>query len=280
MQWLKTFFLMAVMTLLLMLIGGLVGGRQGLILALALAGGMNFFAYWFSDKMVLKRYHAREVGPEDTTGLYDAVRELATQSRIPMPRVYVIPSESPNAFATGRNPDHAAVAATEGILRILDRRELKGVMAHELSHVRHRDILIGSIAATLAGAVGYLAFGARFRALFGGRRDGGGNVVILLLVSLLAPLAAMMVQMAVSRSREYGADEGGARLTHDPGALADALLKLERGVARRPMGAEAATSAHLFIVNPLRGGGMARMFSTHPPLEERVARLRAMAGGR
>jgi heat shock protein HtpX len=273
----KTFLLMAVMTLLLMGVGSLLGGRNGAIVALAVAGVMNLGAYWFSDKIVLARYHARPVGPEDTTGLYAAVRELASETGIPMPRVYVIPTQSPNAFATGRNPEHAAVAATEGILGLLDRRELKGVMAHELSHVRHRDILISSVAATLAGAIGYLAFAGRLRAFFGGRR-GEGNTLLVLVISLLAPLAAAVVQMAISRQREYAADAGGAALTHDPEALASALQKLQTGVARRPMGEGAATTAHLFIMNPLSGGGMSRLFSTHPPVEERVARLRGMVG--
>jgi heat shock protein HtpX len=273
----KTFLLMAVMTLLLMAVGSLLGGRNGAIVALVLAGVMNLGAYWFSDKMVLARYRAKPVGPEDATGLYAAVRELSSETGIPMPRVYVIPSESPNAFATGRNPEHAAVAATEGILRILDRRELKGVMAHELSHVRHRDILISSVAATLAGAIGYLAFAGRLRALFGGRRS-GDNTLLVLVISLLAPLAAAVVQMAISRQREYAADAGGAHMTRDPEALASALQKLQLGVARRPMGEGAATTAHLFIMNPLSGEGLTRMFSTHPPVEERVARLRGMVG--
>ncbi len=279
MSWLRTLFLMAVMTLLLMVVGAVVAGREGAIGALVIAGVMNFVAYWFSDKMVLARYKAQEVGPEDATGLYGMVHELANEARLPMPRVYLIPSETPNAFATGRNPAHAAVAATQGILRLLDRRELKGVMAHELSHVRHRDILTQSVAATLAGAIGYLAFGARLRAMFGGRRsEEGGSGALLLLVAILGPLAAMLIQMAISRTREFGADEGAAGITHDPEALAAALVKISNGVAQRPMGEEAATTAHLFIVNPLHGGGLTKLFSTHPPVEERVARLRGMAG--
>ena len=268
MNWLKTFLLMTVMTLLLVGLGSLIGGRNGALLALVIAGVMNFVAYWFSDKIVLKTYRAKPVGSEDTTGLYDAVRELATQSQIPMPRVYIIPNESPNAFATGRNPEHAAVAATVGILRILDRRELKAVMAHELGHVRNRDILISSIAATLAGAIGYLAFGARLRAFFGDRRDGGSSWLVLL----------GAIQMAISRNREFAADYSGAHLTHDPEALANALLKLHAGVSRMPMGEQAATTAHLFIVNPLSGASLGKLFSTHPPVEERVARLRGLVG--
>ena len=277
MNWMKTFLLMAVMTLLLVGLGSLLGGRNGALIALVAAGVMNFISYWWSDKIVLRMYKAKPVGPEDTTGLYDAVRELATQTRIPMPKVYVIPTESPNAFATGRNPDHAAVAATLGILRLLDRRELKAVMAHELGHVRNRDILISSVAATLAGAIGYLAFGARLRAVFGDRRD-GGNSWLVLLGAILAPFAAMLIQMAISRNREFAADHTGALLTHDPEALANALLKLQAGVARAPMGEQAATTAHLFIVNPLSGASLSKLFSTHPPVEERVARLRGLVG--
>jgi heat shock protein HtpX len=277
MNWMKTFLLMAVMTFLLMVLGTLVAGKNGALVALGLGAVLNLFAYWFSDKMVLAAYRAKEVGPEDTTGFYGVVRELANQAQLPMPRVYVIPSENPNAFATGRNPEHAAVAATSGILGLLDRRELKGVMAHELGHVRNRDILIASIAATLAGAIGYLAFGARLRALFGGRREGGSSALVLV-AAILAPLAAMMVQMAISRTREFAADESAARLTRDPDALAGALQKLQSGVERHPMGQQAATTAHLFIMNPLSGGGMMKLFSTHPPVEERVSRLRGLIG--
>jgi heat shock protein HtpX len=277
MNWMKTFLLMTVMTLLLVGLGSLVGGKEGALVALVIAGVMNFVSYWFSAKIVLATYHAKPVGAEDTTGLYVAVRELAAQTGIPMPRVYVIPSESPNAFATGRDPNHAAVAATAGILRILDRRELKAVMAHELGHVRNRDILISSIAATLAGAIGYLAFGARLRALFGDRRDGGSSWLVLL-GAILAPLAAALIQMSISRNREFAADQTGAHLTHDPEALASALLKLQAGVARQPMGEQAATTAHLFIVNPLSAASLGKLFSTHPPVEERVARLRALVG--
>lgn len=277
MHWMKTFLLMAIMTFLLMVLGTLVAGKNGALVALGIGAVMNLFAYWFSAKMVLAAYRAKEVGPEDTTGFYGVVRELATQARLPMPRVYVIPSENPNAFATGRDPEHAAVAATSGILGLLDRRELKGVMAHELGHVRNRDILVSSIAATLAGAIGYLAFGARLRALFGDRREGGSSALVLV-GAILAPLAAMMVQMAISRTREFAADESGARLTHDPEALASALQKLHSGGERHPMGEKAATTAHLFIMNPLSGGGMMKLFSTHPPVEERVARLRGMTG--
>ena len=277
MNWFKTFLLMTVMTLLLMGLGSLIGGRNGALFALGIAGVMNFVAYWFSDKIVLATYRAKPVGQEDATGLYDTVRELSMQSNIPMPRVYVIPSESPNAFATGRNPNHAAVAATMGILRILDRRELKAVMAHELGHVRNRDILISSIAATLAGAIGYLAFGARLRAFFGDRRDGAGSWLILV-GAILAPLAAALIQMAISRNREFAADHTGAQLTRDPEALANALLKLHAGAQRMPMGEQAATTAHLFIVNPLSGASLGKLFSTHPPVEERVARLRGLVG--
>lgn len=277
MNWMKTFLLMGFMTLLVMVLGSLLGGRNGAIFAFGVAAVMNLAAYWFSDKIVLATYRAKPVGPEDTTGLYSLVRELTTQAQLPMPKVYVIPSENPNAFATGRNPSHAAVAATEGILRLLDRRELKGVMAHELGHVKNRDILTASVAATLAGAIGYLAFGARLRAIFGDRREGGSSALVLV-AALLAPLAATMVQMAISRTREFAADEHAARLTRDPEALAGALMKLKTGVEKRPMGEQAAATAHLFIMNPLRGGGMLKLFSTHPPVEERVARLRGFVG--
>jgi heat shock protein HtpX len=274
---LRTFLLMVFLTFLLMVIGSLVGGKEGAIIALVVAAVMNLGAYWFSDKMVLARYKAKEVGSDDRTGLYAMVRELAQGAGLPMPRVYIIPSQTPNAFATGRNPQNAAVAATEGILRTLEPRELRGVMAHELAHVQNRDILTQSIAATLAGAIGFLAFGARFRAIFGDRRDGAGNL-ILLLVAILAPLAAMMVQMAISRTREYAADAAGAKISKDPESLANALIKISNGVQRAPMNDSAATTAHLFIVNPLHAGGMSKLFTTHPPMEERVARLRAMVG--
>jgi heat shock protein HtpX len=245
--------------------------------AFILALGMNFFSYWFSDKIVLKMYGAHEVTPADAPQLHQIVEELAREAGIPKPRVYIIPDDSPNAFATGRNPEHAAVAATEGIMRLLTPIELKGVLAHEIGHVRNRDILIQTIAATMAGAIMILADMARFGAIFGMGRDDeeGGGIFGILVMSIIAPIAAMLIQMAISRSREYLADETGAHLSHNPESLARALEKLSLGVQRAPMDANPAT-AHMFIVNPLTGSSLMNLFSTHPPIEERVARLRAM----
>ena len=251
-----------------------------MLIAFVFAMGMNFISYWWSDKIVLKMYRAKEVKPGDNHILYEVVRELATRMRMPMPRVYIIPNDSPNAFATGRNPSHAAVAATEGILRILDREELEGVMAHEMTHVAHRDTLISTVVASLAGAISMLAFMARWTAFLGGGRDDdeGGGMIGMLVMAIVAPLAAMLIQMAISRSREYAADEGGARISHKPYALASALQKLHLGSQRVPMEAKPAT-AHMFIVNPLSGKGFAALFMTHPPVEERVKRLQAIARG-
>jgi heat shock protein HtpX len=274
----KTVLLLAGMTVFLIVIGRLLGGRTGMYLAFILALGMNFFSYWFSDKIVLRMYGAQEVTPADAPQLHQIVEELAREAGIPKPRVYIIPDDSPNAFATGRNPDHAAVAATEGIMRLLTPMELKGVLAHEIGHVRNRDILISTIAATMAGAIMILADMARFGAIFGlGGRDDeeGPGIVGILVMSIIAPIAAMLIQMAISRSREYLADETGAHLAHNPESLARALEKLSLGVQRAPMDASPAT-AHMFIVNPLTGSSLMNLFSTHPPLEERVARLRAM----
>jgi heat shock protein HtpX len=275
----KTAVLMAGLTALLVAVGGL-WGRNGMLLFFGLAMVMNFVSYWFSDKIVLKMYGAQEVGEQDAPVLYGITRDLAQRANMPMPKVYVIPSDSLNAFATGRNPKHAAVAATNGILRVLNRDELMGVMAHELSHVNNRDILIGTIAAAVAGAIGMIANMATWGMMFGGfggRRDdedrGGGIGAILMII--LAPIAAMLIQMAISRSREFEADASGARLCGRPDALANALRKLEAGSQRIPMDASPAT-AHMFIVNPLRGGGFSKLFSTHPPMEERIARLEAM----
>jgi heat shock protein HtpX len=274
----KTVLLLAGMTVFLIVIGKLLGGRTGMYLAFILALGMNFFSYWFSDKIVLKMYGAHEVTAADAPQLHQIVEELAREAGIPKPRVYIIPDDSPNAFATGRNPEHAAVAATEGIMRLLTPIELKGVLAHEIGHVRNRDILIQTIAATMAGAIMILADMARFGAIFGMGRDneeGGGGILGILVMSIIAPIAAMLIQMAISRSREYLADETGAHLAHNPESLARALEKLSLGVQRAPMDANPAT-AHMFIVNPLAGSSLMNLFSTHPPLEERVARLRAM----
>jgi len=274
----KTVLLLAGMTVFLIVIGRLLGGRTGMYLAFILALGMNFFSYWFSDKIVLKMYGAQEVTPADAPQLHQIVEELAREAGIPKPKVYIIPDDSPNAFATGRNPEHAAVAATEGIMRLLTPMELKGVLAHEIGHVRNRDILISSIAATMAGAIMILADMARFGAIFGvGSRDNeeGPGIIGILVMSIIAPIAAMLIQMAISRSREYLADETGAHLAHNPESLARALEKLSLGVQRAPMDASPAT-AHMFIVNPLTGSSLMNLFSTHPPIEERVARLRAM----
>ena len=281
----RTTILLAVLTALLVWIGDMLGGRQGAIIALLLAGGMNFFSYWFSDKIVIKMYGGQEVTAQDDPELYGLVQDLAQRAGLPMPKVYVLPQDTPNAFATGRNAEHAAVAVTDGIRRILDKRELAGVLAHELTHVKNRDILVSTIAATLAGAISYIAQMAQWAMIFGGNRDrdeeGGGGIFGLIVMMIVAPIAAMLIQMAVSRSREYGADEGGAKITGDPLALASALKKLHMGAQNIPLQANNATAnatAHMFIVNPLTGHGLASLFSTHPPMEERIARLEAMAG--
>jgi heat shock protein HtpX len=273
----KTVLLLTGLTIFLIFMGKLLGGRQGMYLAFILALGMNFFSYWFSDKIVLRMYRAQEVSPEEAPQIHQMVEELAHEAGIPKPRVYIIPDESPNAFATGRNPQHAAVAATQGIIRLLTPVELKGVLAHELGHVLNRDILISTIAATLAGAIMILANMARWGAILGmGRNDEeGGGILGVLIMSIIAPIAAMLIQMAISRSREYLADETGAHLAHNPESLARALEKLSLGTQRIPMDASPAT-AHMFIVNPLTGRSLMTLFSTHPPIEERVERLRAM----
>ena len=273
----KTVLLLAGLTAFLIFMGKVIGGRQGMYLAFLLALAMNFFSYWFSDKIVLRMYGAQEVSPAEAPQLHQMVEELAREAGIPKPRVYIIPDDSPNAFATGRNPEHAAVAATEGIMRLLTPTELKGVLGHELGHVRNRDILISTIAATLAGAIMILADIARFGAIFGLGRDDdeGPGLLGAIVMSIIAPLAAMLIQMAISRSREYLADETGAHLAHNPESLARALEKLAMGSQRVPMDASPAT-AHMFIVNPLTGSSLMNLFSTHPPIEERIARLRAM----
>lgn len=278
----KTIFLMTGLTVLLVLIGGAFDGRQGMILAFIFAGVMNMFSYWFSDKLVLRSYNAQEVTEAEAPMLWGVTHDLAVKMNMPMPKVYVIPSDSPNAFATGRNPNHAAVAATEGIMRLLTREELEGVMAHELGHVHNRDILIGTIAATIAGAISMLANMAQWAMIFGGgRRDdreGEGGFIASIVMIIVAPIAALLIQMAISRSREYQADASGARLCGNPMWLASALRKLETASQRVPLDATPAT-AHMFIVNPLHGGGMSNLFSTHPPLEDRIARLESMAYG-
>ncbi|HEU5189579.1 MAG TPA: zinc metalloprotease HtpX [Methylomirabilota bacterium] len=277
---LKTGFLLAVLTCLVVLVGQAIGGQQGMLIALVMALVMNFVSYWFSDKMVLAMYRAQPVDEAAAPELYGVVRGLATRAQVPMPKVYIIPTDTPNAFATGRNPEHAAVAVTEGIMRILNREELEGVIAHELSHVKNRDTLIMTIAATMAGAITYLAHMAQFAAIFGGsRRDSderGGGVFGALALAILAPIAAMLVQLAISRAREFHADATGARIAGKPFGLASALEKLDQASKALPMDATPAT-AHLFIVNPLSGSMLRSLFSTHPSTEERVARLRAMA---
>src|SRR5437660_3266958 len=278
----KTAVLRAGLTIMLVLFGGALGGRQGMLIAFALALLMNFFSYWFSDKIVLSMYGAKRIDEAQAPNVHAILRRLTLRAGIPMPPVYLIPTDTPNAFATGRNPTHAAVAVTEGILRILDDDELEGVLAHELSHVKNRDVLVSTIAATLAGAITYLAHMAQWAAIFGGRSgddaEGGGNPLVMMLFAVLAPIAAMLVQLAVSRSREFQADASGARLAGRSYGLAKALEKIEVASRLEPLPANPAT-AHLFIVNPLSGQSFARLFSTHPPTEERIARLRAMRLG-
>jgi heat shock protein HtpX len=280
---LRTTLLLGALTGLLMAFGQALGGSQGVTIALIFAVVMNFGAYWFSDKIVLRMYSAREVTEAEAPSLHRIVHNLALGARIPMPKVYIIPGEGANAFATGRNPQHAAVAVTEGLMRMMDERELTGVLAHELGHVQNRDILISTIAATIAGAIVHIANMAQWAAIFGGfRRDdneGGSGGLSLLFMAILAPLAAGVIQMAISRTREFAADETGARMCGDPMALASALRKLGFASQRLPMDASPQT-AHMFIVNPLSAGGIAKLFSTHPPLEERIMRLEAMAGRR
>ena len=276
---LKTAVLMAAITALFMLIGGYVGGRQGMVVALLIALGLNFFSYWFSDKLVLKMYNAREVDETSAPQFHRMIAELVQRAGLPMPRVYVIDEAAPNAFATGRNPEHAAVAATTGIMQVLSANELRAVMAHELTHVAHRDILISTISATMAGAISMLA---NFAMLFGGRDSEGrpANPIAGLAVMLLAPLAASLIQLAISRAREFEADRGGAELSGDPRSLASALEKIQAYARGTPLLAAERNpqTAQMMIVNPLHGGGVASLFSTHPSTEERVARLLAMAG--
>lgn len=274
----KTVVLLTALAALLVIIGGYIGGKNGATIALVIALVMNFGSYWFSDKIVLRMYNAQEVTEQEAPQLYDLVRQLAAKAELPMPRVYIIPDESPNAFATGRNPSHAAVAVTEGIMRLLSWEELAGVIGHELGHVKNRDILIQSVAATIGTAITYLA---QFGFFFGGRSDdeehGGSSILGSIMMMILAPMAAGLIQMAISRSREYIADRTGAEICGRPLWLAGALGKLERGSEAVPMDANQAT-AHMFIVSPLSGGGISGLFSTHPPIEERIARLRHMAG--
>lgn len=276
---LKTTFFLAILAVLFVSVGQILGGRNGALLALVLAGLMNVVAYWFSDKIVLAMYRAKEVKEAEAPELHSIVRGLVMKAHLPMPKVYMMDNPAPNAFATGRNPEHAAVAVTTGIMGLLSREELTGVIGHELSHIKNRDILISTIAATIAGAISYLAHIAQWGMMFGGRRDGEDRnplgSVLTIVMMILAPIAAMLIQMAISRSREYKADEGGAAICGNPLALANALGKLQTGVRRIPMEANPST-AHMFIVSPLTGGGLLSLFSTHPPIEERIARLEAM----
>ena len=278
-NWLKTSILMAAIMALFGAIGQYLGGAQGMIMALLFGGAMNVFAYWNSDKMVLRMYNAHEVDATSSPYLYNMVADLARRAQLPMPRVYLIDEAQPNAFATGRNPEHAAVAATTGIVKMLSERELRGVMAHELAHVRHRDILISTISATMAGAISMLA---NFAMFFGGRdSEGRSNPIASIAVMILAPLAASLIQMAISRAREFEADQGGAEISGDPNALADALTKIDAYAKGIPLYAAEAhpETAQMMIMNPLSGGGIRGLFSTHPSTEERVARLRALAAG-
>ncbi len=270
MNTMRTVMLMTLLTLVLVGAGGAIGGEGGALIALIFAGVMNLGSYWFSDKIVVKMYRGQEV---QSGTLYDVTAELCQQNGLTMPKVYVLPQPTPNAFATGRNPKHAVVAATEGIMQILSRDELKGVMAHELAHVQNRDILIGSIAATIAGAISYLAHMAQWAMIFGGSDDEDSNPIAMIAMMILAPIAAMLVQMAISRSREYGADATGAKFCGNPHSLANALRKLESANRQMPMTQANEATAHMFIVNPLKAGGLRGLFSTHPPMEERIRRL-------
>jgi heat shock protein HtpX len=283
MNTLKTVVLLTFLTVLLVFVGGALGGQNGMIIAFMMALVMNFVSYWFSDKIVLAMYKAQPVTEAQAPDLHAMIRRLTQKAGLPMPKVYIIPEEALNAFATGRNPEHGVVAVTEGIMRALDREELEGVIAHELAHIKHRDILTGTIVATIAGAISMLAQMAHWAMLFGGGRrddsDEGGSPVVALVMMIVAPIAAMMVQMAISRTREYEADKGGAAIAGNPYGLANALLKLERGAQVVPMHDAKPATAHMFIVNPLTGGGLMKLFSTHPPIAERVKRLKEMPRG-
>lgn len=272
--------LLALLTVLILWIGRMLGGQNGMIIALILAAVMNIGSYWFSDKIVLSMYRAQPIDEHQAPEIYRIVRDLAMEADMPMPRVYLIPEETPNAFATGRNPQNAVVAVTEGLVHILTKQEIRGVIAHEMGHIKNRDILVSSIAATLAGAIMVLADMARWGAIFGGFRgdddEGGGGILGMIVLSILAPIAAMLIQMAISRSREYLADETGARLAHNPESLAKALEKLAVASERIPMQDAKPSTAHLFIVNPLTGSSIMNLFSTHPPIHERIRRLRSM----
>jgi heat shock protein HtpX len=271
----KTVVLLGLMTALLLWVGQLLGGISGLYVAGAFAIIMNFGSYWFSDKIVLKMYRAKEI--KDTShALYKIVHEIVEKAKIPMPKVYIIPSDNPNAFATGRNPKHAAVAATQGILNLLNRDELQGVMAHEMAHVKNRDILISTVAGTIAGVISYVAFMARWAAIFGGRDREGGNMASMLVLAIITPLIAMVIQLAISRSREYLADATGAAMLKNSNGLASALAKLEQGAKTHPMKLGNNATAHMFIANPFRARGVMKLLSTHPPMQTRINKLKNM----
>ena len=281
MNTLKTVFLMTLMMVLFLLVGGLIGGKGGMTIAFVFALAMNFGSYWFSDKIVLSMYKARQVTREEAPELFSVVERLAQNAAIPMPKVYIIEDQTPNAFATGRSPEHAAVAATTGILKILNQEELAGVLGHELAHVKHRDILTGTIAATLVGTITFIAQMAGWAMMFGGRsNDRDDNGIASLFLLILAPIAATLLQLAVSRSREFAADAGGAQFSHNPLALASALEKISAGNQLKPVNNVGPATAHMFIVNPLSGKSLMKLFSTHPPIEERIQRLRLMAADR
>lgn len=283
MNTIKTVFLMTLMMMLFLLVGGLLGGKDGLMIAFIISLGMNFFSYWFSDKIILSIYGAREVSPQEAPKLYNMVQRLTQKAGLPMPKVYVIDNPNPNAFATGRNPNNSAVAVTTGILRILNDEELEGVIAHELAHIRHRDILLATIVATFVGTITFIARIAGWTMMFaGGNRDreDSGNVIVSLILMIVAPIAAVLLQLAISRAREFMADEGGARISGKPLALASALSKLEQAAQVVPMNNAGPATAHLFIVNPLRGSSIMKLFMTHPPIEERINRLKLIAQGR
>lgn len=281
MNTLKTVFLMTFMMVLLMFVGSIVGGEQGVIMAFVISLAMNFGAYWFSDKLVLMRYRANQVTEAEAPKLYSTVNRLVSAAQLPMPKVYIIPGDTPNAFATGRDPKHASVAVTEGILKLLSDDELEGVIAHELAHIKHRDILTGTIVATLVGTITFISRMAGWSMMFAGggrdRRDSSGLAELFLI--LVAPIAAVLIQLAISRSREFAADTGSAQISGRPLSLANALQKLERGAERIPMHNPSPSSAHMFIVNPLKGSGIMKLFSTHPPIAERIEKLQALAMG-
>jgi len=276
----KTTVLLVTLTLLLVFVGNLLGGRSGMMYAFVFALIMNFGSYWFSDKIVLFMYKAQPAKEEEVPAVYRIVRNLAAKTNMPMPKIYIIPTPAPNAFATGRGPNHAVVAVTDGILRLLNENELEGVLAHEMAHVKHRDILISTIVATIAGVIYMLANMARWSMMFGGRgRDrNNANIIAIIVIAIVAPIAAMLIQLAISRSREYDADEGGAQFTHNPMGLASALKKLQLGAQQVPMQEANPTTAHMFIVNPFKGKDLMSLFSTHPPMEKRIARLEALVG--